>query len=584
MLTHEEFRQILNEVAQQEILQSPRCMMSSSLLPEPYQGLEGEVTVQGCSVTLQILLDQNFPSTLPHFLVREPEQLGLIPHLDTRGVICYADPEGLVYDRHRPVQVIIEAFKLAVKVLDKGITGQNLGDFADEFEVYWQSLPGLDKILSVFYPGDVASETYIASDKKTHEVRLIGGEKEIASFCAEVNFTKSLAFQPALFVPLEKGTLLIPPALGKPFWTLTQMRELLLPAISPQNREVLNLLLKSSKRANEYTIFKLPRPSGGDTLFGVRFVGTDNKHPLLQNGTARQIFPVLPIRLNYDYLVHRGGGKIELKDKRVLVIGCGAVGGYLVYQLAQAGLLRFTLVDPDRLLPENTFRHLLGRGHWMQSKVTSLKKELESKFPYVKITPVTSTIQVALNKRTIRLENYDLVVVALGKPSVEFEINQLLQSLEKGPPAIFTWLEPLGIGGHALLTNHPKGEGCFECLYTPTQEEESEVIKPNRAAFAAPDQSFGRALSGCGSLFTPYGAMDAQQTALLAARLAIDTLSDKVSGNPLLSWKGDDSAFVSQGFRLSYRFNFKEEDLKHQGYSYLNNNCRVCHPIEKEEV
>jgi len=212
--------------------------------------------------------------------------------------------------------------------------------------------------------------------------------------------------------------------------------------------------------------------------------------------------------------------------------------------------------------------------------VEALKEEIESALPYVQVTALSSTIEKALAEGSIQLSDYDLLVLAMGNPTVELEINAQVHALRGGPATVFTRLEPLGIGGHALLTRNAPGGGCFECLYTsPAGNEE---LQANRAAFAAPGQSFGRALSGCGSLYTPYGAMDAARTAAMAARLAVDALTGKEPGNPLLSWKGDAADFLAEGFRLSPRFRVTEDDLRRHRYAYRSTRCGICNAQEEK--
>ena len=210
----------------------------------------------------------------------------------------------------------------------------------------------------------------------------------------------------------------------------------------------------------------------------------------------------------------------------------------------------------------------------------ALKEEIESELPYVQVTASFNTIEKALAEGSIKLDNYDLLVLAIGNPTVELEINAQVHALRDGPAVVFTWLEPLGIGGHALLTRNASGGGCFECLYTSPVG--SEKFVENRAAFAEAGQSFGRALSGCGSLYTPYGAMDAARTAAIAARLATDALAGKEPGNPLLSWKGDATDFIAEGFRLSPRFRATEDDLRRHRYAYRSTRCRICNAQEEK--
>lgn len=98
----------------------------------------------------------------------------------------------------------------------------------------------------------------------------------------------------------------------------------------------------------------------------------------------------------------------------------------------------------------------------------------------------------------------------------------------------------------------------------------------NRASFAAPGQFFAKDISGCGSLFTPYGSTDALQTALLTTRLAIDTLLGNESGNPLMSWKGSATQFLAAGHTLSSRYDLTEDEMFPMRYDYVNSRCLVC--------
>jgi hypothetical protein len=183
--------------------------------------------------------------------------------------------------------------------------------------------------------------------------------------------------------------------------------------------------------------------------------------------------------------------------------------------------------------------------------------------------------------RTVDLANYDLIVLALGNPTVELQINEHLFGSQEGPSLVVTWVEPLGIGGHGLLVGGTRDGGCFECLYTQTNDGAS--FGENRAAFAAPGQSFGRDISGCGTLYTPYGSSDAVRTAVLATRLTIDALTGREPGSPLLSWKGDPDAFRAAGFRLAPRFAQSESTLHGTRYAYRNVGCRVCGPEARRQ-
>ena len=60
-------------------------------------------------------------------------------------------------------------------------------------------------------------------------------------------------------------------------------------------------------------------------------------------------------------------------------------------------------------------------------------------------------------------------------------------------------------------------------------------------------------MAGCAGVFTPFAAIDADRTAIEAARLTARILTGKESQNQLVSWYGDPEEFERAGFALSNR-------------------------------
>lgn len=533
---------------------------------------EGEAVVEGRRAILRLDLGPSFPLALPRILLRPWDALGFIPHVDANGVVCFADEEGLILDRRRPGHIATEAIERAIAVLSDGVSGRNRADFADEFEAYWERLVDGVAVISVLDPPDDLREIIIAiGDNKA--LYVAADTNDITAYNNGTATDGPLTYQKALYLPLTPGTLIVPPRFDRPCWSADEARHALVSGLSDVNKANLRRLTKRRTRWREYVIVRLPRPSGGESLFGIRYDEVGKTHPLLEGGTAKQLIPLRLRRHDRAYLVRRGGGDVDLGEMRVLLAGCGAVGGHLAIELARAGVSDLTLVDPDVLTPENTFRHALGRSHWHRHKVDALKAAIDEQLPYVRITAHAIPIEQALADGTIDLGEYDLVVLALGNPTVELEVNTLLHASEGHPPALFTWLEPLGIGGHTLLTTNAGDSGCFECLYTAPGGARA---LDNRASFAAPGQSFGRALSGCGTTHTPYGSVDAVRTAALAARLAIDALTGKERRGTLLSWKGDAAAFEAMGFRLSDRYRATDDELCGHRHTFKSPRCQIC--------
>lgn len=320
-------------------------------------------------------------------------------------------------------------------------------------------------------------------------------------------------------------------------------------------------------------MLSLPRPSGNRTLAGLLYESVVSGHPLLKGRAHDPPTPLVVQRLDAAYLLPRSGGYMNLHECRALLVGCGAVGGHIALGLARAGIGQLTIVDPDVMRPENIFRHVLGKSAVSKPKAIALRHEIEDKYPYVRITTHEILIEEALAQGTVKLSEYDLVISALGNTTIERYLNRCLHERTPGPLAVFAWLEPHGIGGHALLT-HPGRPGCLECLYTSLRDDNMALV--NRAALAAPGQRFGKDDLGCGSLYTPYGALDAERTAVQACSLAIDGLLGYEEGSPILTWKGSAEGFIAAGFRTSERYQLSPGQLHETRYTHIAPSCPVC--------
>ena len=536
--------------------------------------IKGQIAIGEQLVDLVIVLMRTFPLELPIFLLKTADALGFIPHVDTYGTICFAEPEGILLDSNEPTLIVLESLERVLQLLNDGVTGQNKSDFVDEFEVYWGRRSEIDSVISFLQPGEEVQQVVFYYDQSNKPLYVANNQQEARAFFNQTNNPQQMTVQNGLYLPLEEGTLIKPPNPAGDFWTAEDIRQNILPNLSEANRARLVKLLRGRNRRTKHLVIKLPRFSGGDNLFGIKYKQIGNMHPLLDGGSANSPRPLKITRCDRQFLTQRGGSHGNVEGKHVLLVGCGAVGGSLAIELAKSGITKLTLVDADSLNPENTYRHILGKKYWTDLKVEALKEELEQQLPYMQVDTLADRIERLLLDKNIELNDYDLIIMATGDPTVELYVNQLIHDQKLKPVALFTWLEPLGIGGHALLTNNTVAYGCLQCLYTSPDGNHAELS--NRAAFAAASQFFGRAISGCGSLHTPFGSIDASQTSLLAARLAISVLTDQEPDNPLVSWKGDSQEFINQGFDLSDRYHIPDKKLHHNRYLYKTPHCTVC--------
>lgn len=581
MLNPSERLDVLNSLVWHGCLQQARILPASelkTLTKRKLEGVvEGKVALEDQQVTLCVGIDERFPLSLPKIFLRPPDALGFLPHVEEDGYLCYLDSEGLLLDAENPLALLYEATELAVELLQAGVSEKNRWDFMDEFGAYWQRLDLHMQSLPAFISVDNSlRKVFVYKDGKSYV--LVADDIETARpyFNSQGKELNSLTRYTALYIPLNQETFVFPPRPDQR-WRKCEVQSLVRKNLSEANRQRFKSLTKKWK-SEELIILGLPRPSGGMTLVGLLFSNVIGGHPLRAGNSQTFPIPLQIQRCDQAYLLPRGGARSQFSNFRVLVVGCGSVGGYVVVALVQAGITCLTLVDPDICTLENTFRHILGKQAQTMPKVLALKAEIENKYPYLSVTTHQTNIEIAIRDELVKLSNFDLVIFATGDHTVELYVNRLLHQQNSSPAAVFTWLEPYEIGGHTLLT-HPGNPGCLQCLFI----SDSTINRPlyNRASFSACSQSFSKNDLGCNSSYTPYGALDAIKTAEQAVRLALDGLTKKEQGSPLVSWKGSDDSFIAAGFQASPRYKLTADQLHETRYSYVNDSCPVCGKLYK---
>lgn len=594
-------------------------VIDTSVFPEHKNiifGFKGKVTISGRQVEVSCGFDQRFPMSKPMFYLESWDALGFIPHIERDGFICYMHDEGLLLDVDNPQGILRFCLERAIDTLSNGYSGTNRNDFINEFESYWAQqensrqvislLPETDRIESIqVWIGENDKSPYLALPKSAGEM-----DKYIKAMKAD-GLIKTGKKHHGVFIPLKSSTMLYPPSYNEQ-WGMKQWKEIIRFNITGSNKTTLKELLKSrklSKDSREFIVLSIPQVNGNRAYVGFVMEGftvrkeagrkqSTNKaqgrkrkhvkkvfrHPLLEVQCDFKIVPLTIERHNQKFMVSRTGGKVGLINKNIAVVGVGAVGSRVVMELIRAGITNLTLIDKQCLEVENVYRHELGvnrlyayieQSHKLipHYKVVSLANEINEKYPLVNVTTKPDDVYNILNEDQKYFEKFDLVIVATGDVTLELSINRLLRQLTAPPVTIFTWVEPLGIGGHVISTLNNRESGCLECLFfTPGNSE----LLENRASFAGPNQFFGKTVSGCGSVFTPYGSMDSMQTAILTTRLAIAILTGRECDNPLLSWKGDQTDFIEAGYSLSNRYNMSNEELYKMRYGYKSVQCPTC--------
>lgn len=130
-----------------------------------------------------------------------------------------------------------------------------------------------------------------------------------------------------------------------------------------------------------------------------------------------------------DYLSAKYMSKLpeSIFTKKVVIIGCGAIGSKIAYHLHRAGIFHISLVDNDNLLPHNICRHAIAEYLPISSfknKAVLLKESLHKMFvgmPNAGIVSHECTAEHFL--KTEDYSNIDLLIDATASVKAMYAIN-----------------------------------------------------------------------------------------------------------------------------------------------------------------
>ena len=111
-----------------------------------------------------------------------------------------------------------------------------------------------------------------------------------------------------------------------------------------------------------------------------------------------------------------------IKSKKVLVIGCGGVGGYVIEGLIRSGIENITVIDSDIVDEANLNRQIIALHSTIgKYKVEVIKDRVLDINPNVKINAINKKI-VYEDINNLELDEYDYVVDAIDDTRVKVEL------------------------------------------------------------------------------------------------------------------------------------------------------------------
>ncbi|MGG6893674.1 HesA/MoeB/ThiF family protein [Rhizobium sp. BR 315] len=503
--------------------------------------------VKTMGVGLVVLADRNFPYSKPKAFLenydrsRPRPHIEPIPFLGGTAKICLRTPAV----PEQPLLAVQSAVHDARQLLKANEDGEEDEDFEKDFPAYWMHylpkgarrarLSGLSGTRAEIGAFHYEGGSYFCFPDKAHLQRWA---KHVAAA-----FIK----RPRQFPIVELKRLPRPDRFPSDADTLLKLLRRYsadgLKAVadhlrsSPVRLPVLLTGRTSEDRTFEVAVELVVRADAK----GQRSVKARQQRKLADEDVV-QLYDVFPLNTkSIDAALTRLPDRdMASLTKKVVIVGCGALGSSIAVTLAKSGVSRLILIDPETLDWENVRRHELGAEWIGRSKAIGLKHKIERSIPdIIEVVAYDGLVEDAVANVPDLLADADLVVVATGDWGSDVFVSQAARNRTPLIPAIFTWTEAYALATHAILLS--SAAGYLADGFDMTGNFKGQTSHADRKP---PPE--------CGNLTSPFGAVEVAQSQSLAAKLALEFLSGRHSDADIWrTWTAEHSALPGAGGRWS---------------------------------
>lgn len=463
----------------------------------------------------EIQIDPEFYE-LPRIRLLEipPGLSATVPHLADDGSLCYIAKGSCVLDIFDPVGQSLACLERAASVFGAILKGEMVKDLAEEFFAYWVGLPCMTDIageglgrLSCIVAESKGDQLWVITDNEKRSLRKLDVLGYHATNLSILTYRVRTGAQPR---PLTNN------------WPPRKVSDILAwqGVLDPRCRNKILQRIQEGKRLKAkgvLIIIDSPRMSYGlAVLYGQRSESRKTAVRSQNSIYGLDVTMLSVTRIDDLYLAQRNIPALKtLSGKRIAVIGCGTIGGYLAEMLVKAGAGisggQLTLVDFESLQPQNIGRHRLGFSHLFTNKAIAMADELKRLAPGAEVRSLSADV------RQVKLGGLDLIIDATGEEGLG---HWLCKIYLPHTPMLSVWIEGPGTAVRGLLRTNDSG-ACFRCLWHSNKRGEfRSVVGPIQTILAG---------HGCEGLYVPFPASVSVDAASLGTKMVLDWANDKNS-------------------------------------------------------
>ena len=432
-------------------------------------------------------------------------------HLSGNGSLCYAARGSIVPDVFDIAGQTLACLQRAEEVLGSLLRGEGVDDLEEEFFAYWRGglcfldvRPASNAVFAFVMArgGNTGGGFFTVTDDRTrtlHKLKILGTHWQNGAPMAIRRVKTQVNPRPlqGRWPPRTVSDLL--------HWQgvrdaacRRKLDEHITRAFKSGATELL-CLVESPKLPYAFVVdFPKDAESSGQRTRDAR-----------ASAYLANVTPVSCIRVDDEYIAQRNTpGQATLARRRIALVGCGTIGGFLGELLVKAGAGtaggELALVDNEILLPQNIGRHRLGFNHVLQNKADALSDEL------CRSAPGATVRAMPVDAMEASLAGFELVINATGEEALGHLLTRKLMGVAF-VPTLAIWIEGPGTAVRALL-RETRSAACTRCLDSPTRRRLYPIVEGD-----VPLRLEGH---GCESLYVPFPASVSVQAACLAMDMA----------------------------------------------------------------
>jgi molybdopterin/thiamine biosynthesis adenylyltransferase len=488
-----------------------------------------DLDVDGKRHLLDICLTEEYPFAAPRLALPGAPVFLTWPHVELDGVLCLLTEQTTI-DPLQPIAVVEDLIRSARELIVASAANLNEEDFRDEFLTYWSygvesSSPSVKSLLQAS-----SKSRFVSCLCTTSYTFVAETDSQLASWLSNLRskMTSSKRFVRGLLVICAQALL--------PSEYPSDARDLL--RIVQENGTHRQLVVLAAANAPAIPIFLQMQTKAGKCLAAVTLVQVRPKDffghvaqtvgrgfrpgktpPLLaarQYLSSSRVFRSSVERVDHEWVHGRDMDRCQevLKEAKVLIIGCGSVGGFVAQQLAMAGVGSMNIIDPQRLSSANVGRHLLGMASLGKSKAIETAKAIQVNYPHLSVAGHSTDWQTFRKGHQTEWSDAQLILSLTGDWQSESLLNAEHVQSRKDRDVLYGWTEPHACAGHAVLIGS-KG-GCFAC--------QMDNLGKAKRTLSLWNTSTHQTEPACGATFQPYGPVELSGTVNLISSLALEAL------------------------------------------------------------